>query len=667
MTGQRTVLVLDNAASSGQVTPLLPGAEGSLVLVTSRRFLGDLPGAVVPVQLDCLPPDEARVMFLRLAPRAAIQAQEVDELVQLAGYLPLAISLLARVYAKHPTWTLADLAAETRASLVTLAAEKDSVAAAFDVSYRYLSPDRQRFFRYLGLPPGSVIDAYAAAALASLDLRQAVGQLDGLHGEGLLVEVGYRRYGMHDLLRLYARDLAVRLGDDSQSALERLLDFYQHTAASADSRVRRQTWHRPAPVASPPDALPNLVTIAQATQWLRAERANLLACLDHATESGQSARVIAFTAALTTLLRQEVPWGEGIALHDTALRAARQSGDRLAEAYVLNQLGTIRQLTGDFRASRLALQAGLDIYADSGDQLGRANTLHELGVVDRFTGNYAEAVEALEAALDIYGDLGDQLGRANALLELGACRRRLEGNDYRRAVDTLQESLDTYRQLDDQVGQANALNFLGYVWQLTGDHSRAIDAQEEALAIYRDLGNRHGQANVLNFLGCVWREMDDYAGAIRALDEALAIHGELGYRVGQANALKNVAVAYRETRDYPGATRSLHAALSIYREIGDRGGEVEALNEAGALRLALCDPNGARALYEQALRLAREIGSSWDEAHALAGLGRTALADGDAAAAASDLRQAYEIFQNISAAEALPVAAELEALALDSS
>jgi hypothetical protein len=244
-------------------------------------------------------------MFLRLAPRAAIQAPEVDELVGLAGYLPLAISLLARVYAKHPTWTLAHLAAETKASLFTLAAEKDNVAAAFDVSYRYLSPDRQRFFRYLGLPPGTVIDAYAAAVLAGVDLQQAVGHLDGLHGEGLLAEVGYRRYGMHDLLRHYAHDLAVRLGDDSQSALERLLDFYQHKAASADSRAHSQMWPRRTPVASPPTAVPGLTTIARVTQWLRAERVNLLACLDHVGESGRSARVAAFTAMLTTLPRQE--------------------------------------------------------------------------------------------------------------------------------------------------------------------------------------------------------------------------------------------------------------------------------------------------------------------------------------------------------------------------
>ena len=55
MAGQRALLVLDNAASSGQVAPLLPGG-GCLVLVTSRRHLGDLPGAVTPVLLDVLVP-----------------------------------------------------------------------------------------------------------------------------------------------------------------------------------------------------------------------------------------------------------------------------------------------------------------------------------------------------------------------------------------------------------------------------------------------------------------------------------------------------------------------------------------------------------------------------------------------------------------------------------
>ena len=129
MAGQRALLVLDNAAGTDQVAPLLPGGESCLVLVTSRRHLGDLPGVIVPMLLEAVPPDQAQAMFLRLAPRAAESAAAL-ELVRLAGNLPLAISLLARVYARHPSWSLTDLTRETKASLLTLVAEKDSVAAA---------------------------------------------------------------------------------------------------------------------------------------------------------------------------------------------------------------------------------------------------------------------------------------------------------------------------------------------------------------------------------------------------------------------------------------------------------------------------------------------------------------------------------------------------------
>ncbi|MGD0936207.1 MAG: helix-turn-helix domain-containing protein, partial [Streptosporangiaceae bacterium] len=55
---RRLLLVLDDAAGSDQVLPLLPGARGSLVLVTSRRHLSALDDART-ISLDILPPDEA--------------------------------------------------------------------------------------------------------------------------------------------------------------------------------------------------------------------------------------------------------------------------------------------------------------------------------------------------------------------------------------------------------------------------------------------------------------------------------------------------------------------------------------------------------------------------------------------------------------------------------
>jgi tetratricopeptide (TPR) repeat protein len=662
MAGQRALLVLDNAAGTSQVAPLLPGGGGCLVLVTSRRHLGDLPGAVTPVLLDVLPPQQAAEMFTRLASRAAGSPGEVAEVVRLAGFLPLAISLLARLFARHPAWTLAGLAAETRQSLLTLTAENDSITAAFEVSYRHLDPARQRLFRLLGLHPGATADGYAAAALAGTSVTEAAGLLDGLHGEGLLTETGHRRYGMHDLLRRYARDhAAAGPAQDAERALERLLDYYQHTAARAEARLARQT--RPGPPPAAPAGLtaaPDLDDDGQALAWARADRASLLACLDHATTAGQHARVIALTAALAGLLRRDGPWADAITRHTAAARAAQRLGDRLGQANALTDLGAVRQLTGDYPGAAQDQEQALGIYRDLGDRLGQANALNELGVVRLLTGDYPGAPQDQEQALGIYRDLGDRLGQAGALSELGAVRR-LTG-DYPAAAQDLEQALGISRDLGDRPGQAHALSELGVVRRLTGDYPAAARDQEQALGIYRDLGYRLGQASALSELGVTRRVTGDYPAAAQAQEQALGIYRDLGDRLGQAHALSELGVTRRVTGDYPAAAQALEQALGICRDLGDRGGEAEVLNERGTLHRVCGELAGAEGCHRQALELARAIASSWDEAHALAGLGRCALAGGHATQAGVLLRQALEIFQRIGAAEAPDVLAELDAL-----
>jgi tetratricopeptide (TPR) repeat protein len=704
MAGQKVLLVLDNAASTAQVAPLLPGSGGCLVLVTSRRHLGDLPGAAAPVQLPVLTAHEAREMFVRLAPRAAAGPDgAVAELAELAGFLPLAVSLLARVYARHPSWTLADLAAETRTGLLTLTAEHDSIAAAFELSYRHLAPGQQQFFRRLGLHPGTSTDAYAAAALAGISLREAAGHLDALHGEGLLTETGHRRYGMHDLIRSYARDLAATDPADSrQQALDHLLEYYQHTAALADKLLARQARARPAPAPQAiPAAVPDLARRTQALAWVRAERATLLACLDQATAAGQHARVIALTAATASLLRLDGPWTSAITRHAAAIQAARHLGDRLTQANTLNDLGDVRLLTGDHRGAAEAQEEALDIYRDISHRGGQANALTDLGSVRRVTGDYSGAAEALEKALDISRDIGNRLGQASSLTYLGDVRqltgdysgaaealekaldisrdignrlgqassltylgdvRQLTG-DYRGAAEAQEEALDIYRDISHQGGQANALTSLGIVRQVTGDYRGAAEALEEALDISRDISHRLGQANALNSLGNVRQVTGDYRGAAKAQEEALDIYRDIGGRGGQANALISLGIVRRVTGDYRGAAKALEEALDISRDISYRHGEAEILNETAALYRVHGDPTRAAEYHRQALTLSREIASPRDEACALAGLGRCALALGGTSDAAENLRQARDLFQRIGAAEAAGVAAELDTLA----
>ena len=71
MARERAVLVLDNAASSAQVTPLLPERPCCLVLVPSRPHLADLPWPPGHPGAPCRDPgdDEAVRMFTRPGPQ----------------------------------------------------------------------------------------------------------------------------------------------------------------------------------------------------------------------------------------------------------------------------------------------------------------------------------------------------------------------------------------------------------------------------------------------------------------------------------------------------------------------------------------------------------------------------------------------------------------------
>jgi tetratricopeptide (TPR) repeat protein len=666
LAGKRFLLVLDDAASSAQVQPLLPGTAGSLVLVTSRRLLASLEDAY-QTRLDTLPTLDAAVLLVRLAGRPGLEPHDpaVGQITTLCGYLPLAIALLARQLHHHPSWTPAALAAELTAAqdrLELMVSERSSVGAAFDLSYRDLPKAEQQLFRRLGLHPGVDIDLYAAAALGGIGLNTARRYLSALYDQYFLTEPTYGRYRLHDLIREHARILvSADPAADRDQALRQLLDYYQYTAGIAAARLAPLHSGQPAAPATMLVKVPHLPDRASALSWARAERADLLACLDYATRTGQDTRVVALTAAVGVLLRHDGPWPEAVIRYATAARAARALGDRQAESGALTDLGVIYRLTGDYPGAAQALEQALEIYRDLGDRGGEATALANLGDLYSQTGDISGAAQVLEQALEIYRDLGDRFGQANALSSLGAAG--LLRGDYPSAAQALEQALEIYRDLGDRGGEATALANLGDLYSQTGDISGAAQVLQEALEIYHDLGDRFGQAGALTYLGFIYRLTGDYPGAARSLQEALAIHRDLGDRFGQANALGGLGAVSRLTGDYQSASHNLEQALAIYRDLSARGGEATALNELGALNQILGNLSKADACYQQALDLSRAIGSSWDQAHALAGLGRSALAAGRGLDAQALLRQALEIFLRIGAAEADGVADELQVLA----
>ncbi|WP_234312069.1 BTAD domain-containing putative transcriptional regulator [Streptomyces griseus] len=236
LSGRRLLVLLDDASDTDQVRPLLPASPGCLTLVTSRN---GLPGLVAsgahPLRLDLPSAADARaVLALRVGrERLAAEPAAADEIVERCGRLPLALAIVAARATARPGFPLAAIAAELRESRGSLDAFAGPVGAAdarlaFASSYRCLPPESARLFRLLSLHPGPDLTPDTAAALAGLPIRAARLILDDLAEAHLVTEHAPGRYAPHDLLRVFATELAQTYDSltDRQSARQRLSDHF---------------------------------------------------------------------------------------------------------------------------------------------------------------------------------------------------------------------------------------------------------------------------------------------------------------------------------------------------------------------------------------------------------------------------------------------------------
>ncbi|MEU4806522.1 tetratricopeptide repeat protein [Actinosynnema sp. NPDC023587] len=169
---RRLLLVVDNAANTGQVVPLLPGTRSCPVLVTSRNKMS---GLVIrhgahPVPLDVPTEDEARGLLVRHlgADRVAAEPEAVAELVARCGGFPPALGIIAGRARTDPGGRLAAVAAELRELGLAALDDDDPTAGLPDVlhwSCRVLPAEQARVFALLGIAPGPATDLRAAASL----------------------------------------------------------------------------------------------------------------------------------------------------------------------------------------------------------------------------------------------------------------------------------------------------------------------------------------------------------------------------------------------------------------------------------------------------------------------------------------------------------------------
>ncbi|MBF9067269.1 BTAD domain-containing putative transcriptional regulator [Streptacidiphilus fuscans] len=390
LAGRQMLIMLDNARDAEQVRPLIPGAQGCVVMITSRSQLAGLVASdgARRLALDVLDPDEACQLLGSIVGdcRVAAEREAARRLVQACGGLPLAIRIAgANVVARNAG--IADYGAELAGSdvLSRLCVEGDrrsTVRAAFDLSYRALPTACQRMFRLLSLMPGQDVTVPGAAALVDSTSAETSGLLVSLTDAHLVQERVPGRFGLHDLLRSYARELVSR--DEAQAAQQRLYDWYLY---HADAAVRLLYPSEPASDRSEAGSAPSAALVfsghGQAAQWLATERENLTSAVLQASGAGFPS----------------VAWRLAESLH-SHLSARRYTGDCLKVA----------------TAGLFAAVADGQLRAQAAAQLRRAECRSAMA-------QGAQALELLDSALELARQAGWDDGLELALRRIAAAHQ----------------------------------------------------------------------------------------------------------------------------------------------------------------------------------------------------------------------------------------------------
>lgn len=627
---RKLLLVLDNVADCEQVAPLLPGAAGCLVLITSRRKLIGLPH-VTPFALDVLSFVEARQLLVSIT-GGDPTADAVGRVVALCGRLPLAITIAAAIVRHRAGYDIAMLAddlAEERRSLDAIATDDDSLHAAVHtsiaLSYRDLSPQLKQAFRRCGLHPGPEITESALAALTTIHdgecavhlttiaVTRARRVLLGLVDRNLLQpsqasEFG-PRYRQHDLIRASAR---LCLHEDPEP--QRRHDLTHLGRACLATLEHVESWryggNLPTRMVTESEAvLVRVADYATARRWVGVERENLLAVVDALDDRcGPVAQLLA--ASLTDLGHL----AQARHCYERAYASYTKLGLDPFRAHVLRGLAAADTQVGDYSAARQNYQRAMAISRRRRDRTGQALALRGLGNIHRLTDNYEAACACFRRSLRL---LDDQIHaqpddmmlrryRALTLTALGTIEQMYHRTSV--ALGLLRRADHDFAVVGDTVGRSTVLCQLAEADRAAGDLAAARAKFAEVLALAQRLAEPDLVAEALWGLGQVAKDEGDYTVAAALFRDITAFDGIPVGSLQHTTALLALAETARFSQQWDEARVLYEEARRACETLRDRQGVAEALAGLGFSANATGQSEQAQDYFRLAIVGYEEIG-----------------------------------------------------------
>lgn len=533
---RRLLIVLDNASSAEQVRPLLPAGQ-STVLITSRDELTGLAArdGVRPLRLGALSTQEASDLLRELVGADRVEAERAAaaDIAELCGRLPLAVriagSLLSTATATSLTHFAKDLADHNRLSMLELFGDEDhGLRSIFSRSVSNVDAVARRLLWLLAVAPSYDFSIDAAGALGDLDHDSARSGLERLVCASLIQRDGTGRYTIHDLLRIYVRELGD--GQDATVALRRLYTLWLRRADTAarllyPNRMRiRSVW--------PPDPDFEFADADAALTWLDHESDNLTEAMRHAQSAGLGEYAWRLGDALRGYFGLRPGQVDAYTATAAALTAATDDDD--ADGICITQLALseIIGLAGDEAAAEALLRDALKTAEASQWHHAQATTHANLGgsLIDQV--RLVEAERHIQLALAL--DTASSTINAAIAINYGTCLaglgRLAEAASY--LCSAVKSAADARNRQHEVIG----LTAWADIERQRGQIEEAVAHAEYSLKISQQLRYASGEAAALCCLSEIHRDLGDLKQALKYAYRATENADDISNRVYAAAA-----------------------------------------------------------------------------------------------------------------------------------
>ncbi|WP_431871078.1 AfsR/SARP family transcriptional regulator [Nocardiopsis eucommiae] len=607
--GRRLLVVLDNAVSYAQVNPILPSAEGTLTLITTRNDLAGLSGTDY-VSLSMLGEESALELLGKVLgeDRVVRERDQALRVVRICGGLPLALRVVAGRMLSRPKWTFGHVErrlSEQSRRFRELQMDGQNVEAAIDLSYQSLNGEQRRAFLLLGVLVGTTVDLHGAAALLDMDPMDADDLLQGLVGVCLLEEPDGDVYRLHDLIGDFSRyrgssDLEPT---EAEEARGRLARQYMHVSQRAADLLGPRA-HGGSDEAGGSRYRAELLDRAEAEAWFDRHQDNVADVIDFYSDGESVDEAWRMADAVWRFYAQRGKMGLLLTSQEKALRASERRGSQRGRAVTLIGMGIAHCLSGRFDTSLSYLQEALVLLEELGDERGIIRALANLSMVHERTGRFRECSECVERVISYAVSQGDKqlevMQRANLAvlyMNLGRYQEALALSEGVLALGA-DESLDSSR--------TQAALIAGEARTALGDLEGAYEALRIAVALSKDKSTKEMYAH--NSLGVAYRAGGRFDEAVTEHRTALELADRNGNRSADAEVLTDLGATYSAAGRHAEAARTLEKALAMAHERGERYVAARASLALGGLPAPVVDAERARGLLTDALRTFEELG-----------------------------------------------------------